>query len=131
MTELALPRMRVAINVDDQAGSHVAQWDITIRHADQLRAELEAGQYGIRREHAFHLADLWAWAACVRLGLFTGKFKEFQSRIVDIVKQDDELVIALEPVDPTRPADGSNSASTSVATSPEPATSSGSAPTTD
>ncbi len=58
---------------------------VIITAGDQLRAELEAGQLGLReagRHTPFHLTALWLWAALVRTGDVTYKFPEFKQRLL-------------------------------------------------
>lgn len=68
------------ITDDDAATVHVL-----VTAGDQLRAELEAGQLGLReagRHTPFHLTALWLWAALVRTGEVSYKFPEFKQRLL-------------------------------------------------
>lgn len=52
---------------------------LTITNADQLLAETQARGLGITlgKGSGFHLTALWAWAAAVRTGVTSDKFKPF------------------------------------------------------
>lgn len=55
---------------------------VVVNSQDQLRAELEAGQLGLRKvnDTPFHLTVLWLWAAMVRTKQVDCKWPEFKRR---------------------------------------------------
>lgn len=58
---------------------------VLVHHADQLRAELEAGKQGLAKGGTatpMHLTALWIWANLVRTERFTGRFQEFKAACV-------------------------------------------------
>lgn len=57
---------------------------VVVHSQDQLRAELEAGQLGLRnvKDQPFHLTVLWLWASMVRTGAVTCKWQEFKRRML-------------------------------------------------
>lgn len=81
---------------------------IEIRAADELRAELEARAQGLGdlRTAAYHTYHLWCWAAMVRLGHYTGKFRPFIDQLVTCETSEDPT----EPPDPTQSAASDDSA---------------------
>lgn len=75
----------LVVQLDDGQGGDVVEHDVQLRLVDQTRAELEGKRHGIDVvKHPLHLQGLFAWAACTRLGLFTGKWPEFQDVCVSI-----------------------------------------------
>lgn len=58
---------------------------VIVHHADQLRAELEAGKQGLPKGGTgtpMHLTALWIWANLVRTKRFDAPFQEFKARCV-------------------------------------------------
>lgn len=75
MAKLKSRDMLVVLTDDD--GNDV-EHQVTLRLVDQVRAELEGKANGIDAvKMPLHLQGLFAWAACTRLGLFTGRWQAF------------------------------------------------------
>ena len=100
------PRFHVWVGEgpDDDAPAYVGA--VTITNADQLTAEIQARGLGLQdmKGTPFHTTNLWIWAAMVRKGLTSDKFKPFTARMeYRPVDEDDQL----EPdADPTNGAPG-------------------------
>jgi hypothetical protein len=106
---LVLPRFTVLVaNGDQEPVEHT----VTIRHGDQLRAELEAPRHGLpSMEHApMHATTLWVWCALVREGLYAGKARDFINGDclgLEAARDDEGGFPGTPetPADPTQPAD--------------------------
>lgn len=105
-----MPLTRTYFNVyvdDPESTDGYAEHRVEIKGQDQLRAELEGRKLGVDHKVAIHQTYLWAWAACVRLGVYKGSFAEFRDVVIK-VDDEDTAAGADEPatVDPTRQAAG-------------------------
>ncbi len=79
--------------------------EVRVTNQDQLLAETQAKGLAVDTKQAFHLTNLWIWAACVRRGLTQEKFKPFSARLeYEPVKGQED-----EDEDPTSTAGGANS----------------------
>jgi hypothetical protein len=92
----------VGLDDPDNPGGELLELRVEVKGADQLRAELEGRKMGIDHRVAIHQTYLWAWAAMVREGHYTGPFKDFRDVVVKV--SPDEDAADEETVDPTRPA---------------------------
>lgn len=73
---MELPKFTVLVrDADEHAAEHV----VTIRHGDQLRAELEGPRLRLPALDDAPIAymTLWCWAALVRSGAYDGKAAQF------------------------------------------------------
>lgn len=73
------------VNPDDVPVDDLEYHHVLVHHADQLKAELEAGKVGLAKGGTgtpMHLTALWIWANLTRTGRFTGKFPEFKAACV-------------------------------------------------
>ena len=77
------PRFHVWIGEDPEDEAPEYMGVVTVTNADQLTAETQARGLGLHnlRDTPFHLTNLWLWAAAVRRGLTTDKFKPFTARL--------------------------------------------------
>lgn len=128
---MPLPRNVYDIDllVDDTLREHRG---VVLSHADELRAELEGSKRALP-QLPLVMTSLMLWAACARLGWFTGPYDEFRNGgLVEYRKVPaHELDVAGgEDVDPTPEAVPSGPASPSPLTSPEPSTGSPAYPST-
>lgn len=112
-------------------GALVELRGITVTHGDELRAELEGSRRGVPVTLPLALTSLMLWAACVRLGHFTGRYDEFKhDGLVEYRKVTDPTDVDIagsESLDPTPEVEPTGPASSSPHTSP--ASSTGSTPT--
>lgn len=65
---------------------------VVVNAGDQLRAELEAHSHGIKsaKDAPMHLTALWLWAAMVRTGDYSDKFRAFKDELIAWDVPDDE-----------------------------------------
>lgn len=77
------------------------QLHVVVNSQDQLRAELEAGQLGLRKvqDTPFHLTVLWLWAAMVRTKQVECKWPEFKRRCVHYAPDKDRPAPHTDPGD--------------------------------
>ena len=90
-------------NVDeDQADAQAVYHHVIVNHADQLRAELQARQEGLTKpqDTPMHLTSLWLWAAMVRTGAYSDKFRAFKDACIAYDRDDQPDDPDTEP-DPT------------------------------
>jgi hypothetical protein len=80
---------------------------VTITNQDQLMAETQAKGLGVSRESAFHLTNLWLWAAMVRRKRTEDKFRTFTARM-EYRPVDDDTEAGEDTEDPSRTAQGPN-----------------------
>lgn len=110
---MALKRLKYLVVLDVPAtDDHPAgeiEHEIEVRHADQLRGELEAAKQGLpgAKEAPLNNVTVWVWCAMVRLGLYGQAYKQFQH--VDLVGFE-QVKDSQEDVDPTQPGPSSGSA---------------------
>lgn len=107
----------------------VAEHVVTIHHTDQLRAELELANAGVQaRQAQLHMTNAWCWASLVRQGLYSGPWQRFAAQDCrGIQEPTEDQGGGMVTVDPTQA--GGESASSSLGTSPAPATPIGPTPT--
>ncbi len=70
---------------DDPPDDALECHHVVVHHADQLRAELEAGKQGLAKGGTgtpMHLTALWLWANLTRTGRYGGSFREFKTDCV-------------------------------------------------
>lgn len=106
---------RLVVAMDETERSEGGEFTVTLRIADQLRAELEGKKLGFSEVHhnPLHLQALFAWACMVREGHYTGKFADFRNDCIAVSDHKDDDPTdpdAGEPVDPTTPAASTDSA---------------------
>lgn len=96
---ITLSRFTVLVDNEDPE-SPGDEHTVTVRHGDQLRAELEGPKHGLTSIEAapMHYMTLWVWAALTREGKTTVNFQTFKGQILGL-----EPVEAGEDVDPTTP----------------------------
>lgn len=86
---------------------------VTIRHSDQLRAELESAKLGLPSPKVapMMLTTVWVWAAMVRTGDYRDRFPKFRhedlAELQPVDRDDDEQEGDAE--DPTQPGHSSDS----------------------
>lgn len=86
---------------------------VTIRHSDQLRAELESAKLGLPSPKVapMMLTTVWVWAAMVRTGDYKDRFPKFRhedlAELQPVDRDDDEQEGDAE--DPTQPGHSSDS----------------------
>lgn len=92
----------IIVGMDESPHGSAGEYTVTLRMGDQLRAELEGKRQGLAEPHKnpLHLQALFAWAAMVREGHFTGKFGEFKTACA-FTEDESEDEDAGTPVDPT------------------------------
>lgn len=97
---MEMPRFNVLLadSPDTEEGS-TTELEVTIRHGDQLRAELEAPKHGLNDMAVtpMHFTTLWIWAALLRTKVITDDFRTFKGRLLTLEAADEG-----EPVDPTQ-----------------------------
>lgn len=121
---IALPRYTVLVADPDHPDDpdHAVEHTVTIRHADQLRAELEGPRNAIPGMDVapMHGITLWIWAALVRTGAVDDPFQAFLPRMLGFADAGADTGAlpgqVATPADPTRPtaASGSPSSSPSI-----------------
>jgi uncharacterized protein YvpB len=92
---LELERFRVYLQ---DLNENITEHQVTVRHVDMLRGELENGRQGNPDTAKLNLITAWVWAACTRLGLYALSFPDFRDR--DLIGLEDD---GKETVDPTTP----------------------------
>jgi hypothetical protein len=98
----------VELEVDGESIEHTVE----LRHADQLRGELEANKHGLPalNEAPLNHTTVWIWCALVRSGYYAGDFRQF--KLVDLVGFEAIKESAVD-VDPTQRGPESEPASSS------------------
>lgn len=93
---------------EDEAPAYVGV--VSVTNADQLTAETQAKGLGLHdmKAQPLHFTALWIWAACVRRGLTTDKFRPFTQRM-------DYRPVDKPEEDPEGPTDGAPGPSTDSA----------------
>lgn len=93
---------------EDEAPTYVGL--VTVTNADQLTAETQSRALGLHdmKAQPLHFTALWIWAACVRRGITTSKFRPF-CQVMDYRPVDKPKA------DPEGPTDGAQGPSTDSA----------------
>lgn len=94
---MALQLERFLVYLQDP-NENITEHAVTVRHVDMLRGELENSRQGNPDSARLNLVTCWCWAACMRLGIYSGPFESFRDR--DLVGLEDG---GTETVDPTQP----------------------------
>lgn len=105
----------VALNTPDGVVVH----QVAPTSGDKMRAELEAPKHKLTDTGAYNSTSLNLWAALVREGLVSVGYQEFRNEVLeefDVVKDANNKPLMVT-VDPTQPATGAGSPSSSRATS--------------
>lgn len=106
----------------------VVEHIVTVHHSDTLRAELELASAGVGKGTPMHTTNAWVWASLVRQGLYSGPWQRFAAQDCrGIQEPTEDQGGGTMTVDPTRA--GGESATSSLGTSPAPATPTGPTPT--
>lgn len=93
---MALTLERFLVYLQDP-NEQVTEHQVTVRHVDMLRGELENARQGNPDGAKLNLVTCWVWAACMRLGLYSGPYDRFRDQ--DLVGLEDD---GKETVDPTQ-----------------------------
>ena len=72
--------------VIEQSTGDRTEHTVEVRNADRLQAEMSGRGHGILvglQDAPLTWATLWIYHACVREGLFSGKWQEFKTALID------------------------------------------------